>query len=190
MHLPILRPGGIPILLFLVFTCATVVVRTATTKSAPPSGTKKVDPGKKTCSEAIVRIIGKGGISGDGRFLKEAKSVHVTISVNGLAAKQEFTFHIHEGPAGNNNDCSTTLGHYDTSKPPRQLCAGKNPKDCQLGDLAGKSKPLSDRRTGAASISYRDPVLDTSDLPGRSVVVHAPNSLEKIACGTITCKRK
>ena len=62
--------------------------------------------------------------------------------------------------------------------------------NCQVGDLSGKSKPLYNRECGVASLSFYDPVINVSDLQEKSVVIHAPGTLEKIACGTIICKRK
>ncbi|KNZ58884.1 copper/zinc superoxide dismutase [Puccinia sorghi] len=168
---------------------------------------------KAACTEGVATLTGVAGKEGQGisgavRFLKANGGTQVTITVNGLKAGTSHPFHVeafgitypihsvllpklvHQNPVGT-NDCAKAGEHFNPTGIQTE-CPGRapDPKQCQVGDLSGKSQPLKPKGNGAAVVSYLDKTLEIPAIINRSVVVHDGTPKKaKIACGTIICKK-
>ncbi|KAJ1913720.1 hypothetical protein IWQ60_009105, partial [Tieghemiomyces parasiticus] len=115
-------------------------------------------------------------------------------SLTGLKPNQIYHYHVHEGPVGENLDCSAAGGHYDPTKVNKGAATYKcNPNDafatCELGDLSGRFGPIVATGTGLAQSAqtYRDVYLGIRNgniISNRAVVVHNEKG-DRVACGNI-----
>ncbi|EFP77705.2 hypothetical protein PGT21_016692 [Puccinia graminis f. sp. tritici] len=193
MKLHILSPGDALVVLFLVFVCVPAVVTQGTKTQPAPKTPKRTGQGNanSACTEGVANLVGPT-VSGTIRFLKQgASDTKVQIEVKGLKRGESSNFHIHEKPAGSDGrDCKAALDHFGVNG--KKICKGRvrDQSTCQIGDLSGKSEPLSVRGNGQATVSYVDHVIDISKIIGLGVVVHEGNTKNTIACGNIFCKKK
>ncbi|KAJ1961017.1 hypothetical protein IWQ62_004013 [Dispira parvispora] len=120
-------------------------------------------------------------------------SVRYAFHVPATANQTEYTYHIHEFPVGENNNCTATGGHYDPLKVNVQKdtykCDPAQPTTtCEVGDLSGKHGklvPKSDKPIAAGEYTDADVHLTgDNSIAGRSVVVHNAAG-DRIGCGNI-----
>lgn len=138
---------------------------------------------------------GNVGISGEITFLNIPGTSMMKVEVNfwGLMQSEGFgayPYHVHTHPVGADGDCSVTGNHLDPFNAGSKLpCNPLEPELCETGDLSGKYGKISSAQN-TASQQYIEPFLKFSpprqSILGRSVVLHAPNSSTRIACGNIT----
>ncbi|KAA1065406.1 hypothetical protein PGT21_014772 [Puccinia graminis f. sp. tritici] len=167
MKLHILSPGNALVLLFLVFVCVPAVVTQGTKTQPAPKTPNRTGSGRgnanSACTEGVANLVGTT-VSGTIRFLKQGTSgTKVQIEVKGLKRGESSNFHFHEKPAGaDGKNCEAAGNHFGVNGKP--MCSGRAPDQnaCQIGDLSGKSEPLSVRGNGG-------PVTLTVVLVQRSV---------------------
>ncbi|KAI9136164.1 superoxide dismutase [Paraphysoderma sedebokerense] len=115
------------------------------------------------------------------------KGVEVIVNIAQFNASLDYSYHIHQLAVPANGSCNATAGHYNpkninyTVTPPTP----KKLETYELGDLSGKHGPAKTNAEGSYQVKYIDPLLNLSDLEGRSIVFHTqPNNI-RVACGNI-----
>jgi len=170
---------------FLIVGCAALFgcsSSMAPMPSAGPSTTKAVAELKPTQGNSANGLVW---------FVQDGDHVNVTVRVTGLTPNQEHGFHLHEKGDCSGADASSAGGHLN----PTKVMHGPQDREHHLGDFAS----LKADATGKAQARFevRASLLGSgsSDLVGKSVVVHANKddystqpdgaSGPRIACGVV-----
>ena len=145
-------------------------------------------------------------VAGDVLFLQDVSwALGETIVISrlqrsdGQPASANHNWHVHEMPipdSWSGSRCSSAGGHYNpfsvnTAKEQYSItCTNNRQLGCELGDLTGKSKPLSFDNSSTTSFFYTDrnlPLGGLYSIVGRSVVIHtADRGSGRLACANIT----
>lgn len=108
----------------------------------------------------------------------------VTFNVNfanfpDFAQYGPFVYHIHDQPVPADGNCTSTMGHLDTTNAGEYYpCIISASQNCQIGDLAGKHGMITQTPFTA---SYVDPYLSTDPsssyfFGAKSIVIHTANT--------------
>lgn len=97
-----------------------------------------------------------------------------------LAMYGPFAYHIHDMPVPADGNCTSTMGHLDTTNVGEYYtCDTSATQNCQTGDLAGKHGKIMSSPT--FSTSFNEPYLSTDPsspyfFGSKSVVIHTSNT--------------